>query len=263
MWYRNLTTEHMLLPHPRLYRVEWQRALIEASMLAHPESLALLATAPAGDGHPVLVIPGFTAGDHSTWILRYWLRRMGYAASGWQQGINYGVRRDLVDGTQKQMRRLAEDGGTTISLVGHSLGGIYAREMAKREPELVRQVICLGSPIGDPEGKRSHVTRLYEAFNPDHVDKPHQFEKMHWLLPDAPPAPMTAVYSRGDGVVHWQSCIQNHGHECCENVEVFGSHTGLIVNATVLYLIADRLAQVEARWRAFAPPAAVRWLYPV
>jgi pimeloyl-ACP methyl ester carboxylesterase len=262
MWYRNLTPESMQLPHPRLYRVEWQRALFEASLLAHPESLALLGAAQSGDGHPVLVIPGFTAGDHSTWILRCWLRRLGYAAFGWQQGINYGVRRDLVDGTTKQMQRLAEACGGSISIVGHSLGGIYARELAKRHPELVRQVICLGSPIGDPEGKRSRVSGLYEAFNPDHVDKPHQFELMHWFLGDAPPVPMTAVFSRGDGVVHWQTCIQNGGHEHCENIEVFGSHTGMAVNASVLYLIADRLAQPNGRWRAFVPPPAVRWLYP-
>lgn len=262
MWYRNLTPESMLLPHPKLYGVEWQRALIEASMLVRPESLALLGTAPTGDRHPVLVIPGFTAGDHSTWILRYWLRRLGYETSGWQQGINYGVRQDLVEGTTKLMRCLAELSGSSISLVGHSLGGIYARELAKRYPELVRQVICLGSPIGDAEGKRSRVTRLYEAFNPDHVDKPHQFERMHWFLSDAPPVPMTAVYSRGDGVVHWQTCIQNDGHERCENVEVFGSHTGMAVNAAVLFLIADRLAQPASRWRPFSPPLAVRWLYP-
>jgi pimeloyl-ACP methyl ester carboxylesterase len=262
MWYRDLTNETSQLPHPRLYRIEWQRALIEASLLLHPESLALLAAAPTGDGHPVLVIPGFTAGDHSTWILRYWLRRLGYATSGWQQGVNYGVRQDLVNGAMTQMRRLAEEGGGRISLVGHSLGGIYARELAKQAPEIVRQVICLGSPIGDPIGKRSRVSRLYEAFNPDHIDKPHQFERMHWYLGEAPPVPMTAVFSRSDGVVHWQTCIQNDGHECCENVEVFGSHTGLAVNAIVLYLIADRLAQPEGGWRAFAPPPAVRWLYP-
>ena len=73
---------------------------------------------------------------------------------------------------------------------------------------------------------------------------------------------MTAVFSRGDGVVHWQTCIQKDGHERCENIEVFGSHTGLAVNASVLYLIADRLAHPNGRWRAFVPPPAVRWLYP-
>ncbi len=128
------------------------RALHElgAFMLLRP----WLAAAPRGDGHPVLVLPGLLASDLSTRPLRSFLNAQGYAAHGWKQGRNLGLRAGIEDGMLERVEELHERyGHRKISVVGWSLGGIYARQLAKRAPEKVRSVISLGSPFaGSPQG---------------------------------------------------------------------------------------------------------------
>jgi pimeloyl-ACP methyl ester carboxylesterase len=202
-----------------------------------------------GDGHPVMVIPGFTAGGRSTQILRDFLDSLGYSSSCWNQGVNFGAREDLFLGALEELDSLHGRFGCKVSLVGQSLGGIYAREMAKLRPDEVRPRITLGSPFNDPGGQSSRVTHLYRLLNPQHVQKSEQFERLRWSTHIAPPMPTTAIYSRSDGVVHWRACVQHGGHREVENVEVVGSHTGMAINGLVLYVVADRLAQQEGRWR--------------
>jgi pimeloyl-ACP methyl ester carboxylesterase len=205
----------------------------------------LLRRAPHGDGHPVLVLPGLAASDVSTQPLRTYLGAQGYAAHGWKQGPNRGPRSGVEAGIDARLAELALHYNRKVSLIGWSLGGVLAREAARRSPALVRQVITLGSPFAN-EPRASNAWRLYEALSGRRVDDwPHR-EAMK--LP--PPVPSTAIYTRSDGIVAWQGCREQES-ATTENIEVEGSHSGLGYNPAVLYAIADRLALPEGEWRPF------------
>jgi pimeloyl-ACP methyl ester carboxylesterase len=149
-----------------------------------------------------------------------------------------------------------------VSLVGWSLGGIMARELAKRYPKLVRQVITLGSPFaGNP--RANYAWRIYQGVTGQEIDP----EKMRDVFGDlaAPPPgiPATAIYSRTDGVVAWQTCVERPSR-LTDNIEVYASHCGLGVNPSVHFAIADRLALPEREWQPFDRNAATwrRFVYP-
>ena len=236
-------------PSQMLNLTEPMRAMFELGTLHLSEPW--LSSLRGGDGHPVLVIPGFTAGDRSTVVMRNFLSSLGYLPCGWKQGVNFGARHELFEGAYEVLLGLHEEYGCRVSIVGQSLGGIYARELAKYNPDIVRQVITLGSPFNDPDGDASNVSALYKMFNPEHKSKAEQFLGEHWQLPAAPPVPTTSIYSKFDGVCHWRACVQHSGHDQVENIEVLGSHTGMGVNAQSLFIIADRLSQRRRHWQPF------------
>ena len=205
----------------------------------------LLRTAPAGDGHPVLVLPGLAASDLSTRPLRTFLKDHGYYAHGWTLGPNHGPRPGAEAKMQERLAALHARHGRKVSVIGWSLGGVFAREMARRAPEHVRCVITLGSPFaGEP--RASNAWQLYERVSERKVDDWENRERMR----TPPPVPSTAIYSRSDGIVAWQGCLEQPG-PTSENIEVDGSHCGLGHNPAVLYAIADRLSQPEDAWRPF------------
>ncbi len=218
-----------------------------ASLLA---AWPLLKFAPKGDGHPVLVLPGFVAGDASTFFLRQFLRDRGYRTSGWMQGRNLGPKPGVLESALAHVRTLHRDTGRKVSIIGWSLGGIYARELAKLAPESVRSVISLGSPFASP-GEATNAWWLFKAFNPDH---PTVTENLGDLA-EAPSCPTSAVFSRTDGVVPWRgsshSLEQLAARSDIENIEVEVSHLGMGAHPLVLYAIADRLAQSEGQWARF------------
>jgi pimeloyl-ACP methyl ester carboxylesterase len=238
-------------PSEALNLTEPFRAMAELAMLPWAESW--LSSVRGGDGHPVIVIPGFTVGDRSTVVLRKFLSTLGYLPCGWKQGVNFGVRPELFVGLSELLSALHQEYGCRISLVGQSLGGIYARELAKVNPDAVRQVITLGSPFNDPEGEASNLSDLYKMFNPEEVEKSEQFKQQQWEIGKPPPVPTTAIYSKLDGVCHWRACIQHSGHDRVENIEVTSSHTGMSVNAQTLFVVADRLSQRRRFWKPFHP----------
>lgn len=201
--------------------------------------------APAGDGHPVLVLPGLAASDASTQLLRHYLKVQNFAAHGWKLGPNRGPRPGVEEAMTARLMELADRYERKVSLVGWSLGGIYARELARRSPHLVRQVITLGSPFAsDP--KANNAWRLYEFLSTQRVeDAPRDKMKL------PPPVPSTSIYSRTDGIVSWRSCLEQNT-AWTQNIEVEGSHCGLGHNPAVLYAIADRLALPEGEWVPFA-----------
>ena len=202
----------------RHYLAEFRAPLeLASTVVASP----FLAVGPRGDGHTALVLPGLWAGDGSTATLRLFLRWRGFDAQGWGLGRNPGFSGDLLDAMIERARRSFRSRGRPVSLIGWSLGGIYARETARRAPESVRCVVSLGSPI-----------------RYDHRSKP------------APPVPSTAIFSVTDGVVapHWAR--ESTAHRA-ENIEVPGSHFGLGHNPLVLHVIADRLRQNPKDWRPF------------
>ena len=193
---------------------------------------------PRGDGHTVVVIPGFGADDGTTRPLRRALSALGYEARGWEQGRNLGMRPQIKASLADYLNRLHARRGSTISLVGWSLGGVFAREMARNQPQLVRQVFTLGSPInGEPDANNMLLLfRLANRGKRVNTDRAG-FERRR----KAPPVPCTAIYSKTDGIVAWRCSVEDPAPNT-ENVEVHGSHFGLICNLEVLRVLAERLA---------------------
>ena len=146
---------------------------------------------------------------------------------------------------QERLAELSQRHQRKVSLIGWSLGGIYARELARRAPAHVRSVITMGSPFaGRP--RANHAGKVYERVSERKADDWPDREGMR----RAPPVPTTAIFSRSDGIVAWQGCLEREG-PAAENIEVEGSHCGLGHNPTVLYAVADRLAQPEGQWQRF------------
>lgn len=222
-------------------------------------SLPLLtAAAPRGDGHPVLVLPGLVTTDRSTIALRNFLKSRGYAAYGWELGRNYGPVPRIERGMIERVEELYEKHGRKVSLVGWSLGGVYARQLAKAMPDKVRQVITLGSPFaGDP--RSTNAWRLYEFTSGHKVDDREQH--MGGAIAAPPPVPSTAIYSRTDGVCHWRNCMEPET-PTTDNIEVEGSHCGLGHNPTAVFAIADRLAQPEDGWKKFERTGIRSFFFP-
>jgi len=222
-------------------------------------SAPLLRRAPRGDGHTVLVLPGFLADDHSTLVLRNYLGSLGYTVHGWGLGRNVGPTAEILDGMEALVVRLAASSGHPVSIVGWSLGGMFARGLGHQQPESIRQIITLGSPFRSHAPIGSHAARSFERFA--HLHVPHaelpEIDKDRAQLD----MPVTAVYTKGDGVVAWQTCVQDPGHQR-ENVEVPGSHCGLGHNPAAMWVVADRLSQPEGTWSPFVAPMAARHLYP-
>ncbi|HEX8804661.1 MAG TPA: hypothetical protein VF743_10715 [Acidimicrobiales bacterium] len=219
----------------------------------------VLRAAPAGDGHPVLVLPGFQADDLSTLALRTYLRTLGYPTHGWRLGRNIGPTPEVVAGMLRAVRALRAEHGRRPSLVGWSLGGVYARELARLLPDDVRQVITLGSPFNVRDMRQTRTAPWYRRLEPRHDGN----YRLGRYVPsaDPPPVPSTAVYTRGDGIVSWETTVQRAGARA-ENVEVRGSHCGLGHNAAVVLAVADRLAQREGTWAPFRPAWPFRRWYP-
>jgi pimeloyl-ACP methyl ester carboxylesterase len=207
---------------------------------------ALLHELPRGDGHPVLVLPGFLAPEFSTAPLRRFLRALGYDARGWKLGVNRGPSDAVRAGLDARLRYLYERHGRKVSLVGWSLGGIYARELARAHPDRVRCVITLATPFRDITA--SHASRLI-PLRPDGRSLHHAHE-LRAALRRPLPVPTTSIYSKTDGIVHWQGCLEEPGPGR-ENVEVACSHTGMGFHLGAYRVIADRLAQPEGGWRPY------------
>ena len=207
-----------------------------------------LRRAPAGDGYGVIVFPGLSASDASTAPLRAYLQSLGYRPSGWNQGFNFGPRAGVLKTAQWQLEETAQTTGRAVSLIGWSLGGIYARELAKEYPHLVRSVITLGTPFAGSH-KSTNAWRLYELTSGRDLAR----ETARYDLPTAPLAPTTSVFSRTDGIVAWQASLQGASktNPNTENIEVVASHVGLGLNPSAWWAVADRLAQPEGNWKPF------------
>lgn len=230
-------------------RMPWE---FGASIAAYP----LLRAAPAGDGHPVLVFPGLAASDITTLPLRTFLRERGYRPHGWDLRFNLGPRAGVIEQSLARVRTLHRETGRRVSLVGWSLGGIYARELAKMAPESVRCVVTLGTPFtGSP--KATNAWRIYELASGHKLDDPQVLAQVR----EAPPVPTTSIYSRSDGVVAWR-CSVNAPGKRVENIEVAASHIGMGLHPLAWFAVADRLAQGERRWKPFHREGWRQWAYP-
>jgi len=196
-----------------------------------------LARQPRGAGQPVLLLPGYGGGDGSMALLKAYLRLLGYDARGWRLGRNSGNVGDLLPRILKRLISAAERSNAQITLIGWSMGGWLARELARERPELVRRVITLGTPvIGGP--KYTIVAHLYRRRGRDieavaaEVDARNQTPLL---------VPVTAIYSSIDAIVAWQACIDSTG-AAVEHVEVRTAHLGFGFSPEVYEIIAERLA---------------------
>lgn len=202
----------------------------------------LVREAVPGAGQPVLVLPGMGTDDWATQVLRGFLDQTGYCSHPWNQGLNLGPPKGdldaVLDGIARELLRIHRIHGRPVAIIGWSLGGIYARELAKRFPAEVRQVITLGTPIkGAPNGSFMETAYRWMTQSSAHLDS-----DMLGRIATPPPVSCTSIYSRTDGVVSWLSSADRKVH--C--VEVAGvSHLGLVANPTALKAIANCLAAVR------------------
>ncbi|WP_336986001.1 esterase/lipase family protein [Altererythrobacter aquiaggeris] len=247
-------------PSRLLALAEPGRALTEmAAFYALRPAMGML---PKGDGHGVLVLPGFMASDGSTRPMRSLLTDLGYDVAGWKLGRNVRVDNARIEAMMGCVEELSDNTGGKISIVGWSLGGVFARELAKLAPEKVRQVISLGSPISD-DRNHTNARRLFEFLNGEKPEpmRDGQFEGLH----QAPPVPTTSILTKSDGVVGWRGSVQRpdaQNNPDTENIQVYASHCGLGVNPSVMVAVADRLAQAEGKWSPFAPRGLSSLLFP-
>jgi pimeloyl-ACP methyl ester carboxylesterase len=210
-----------------------------------------LASAPRGKPQAALVVPGLHATDRSTLAIRLYLRFLGYDAVGWNLGRNDRPAGADLSAVATRIRTLHEASGKGVNLIGWSRGGLIAREATRLASDCVRMVITLGSPFAGPDA--ANIGARWR--------RPIQTWERVRALADPMPVPSTSIFSRTDGVVAWQACLEAEG-PLSENVEVRGSHIGLGFNPAALWVIADRLAQPIGQWRRFRPSGVASALFP-
>jgi pimeloyl-ACP methyl ester carboxylesterase len=236
------------IPAPsKFWLVAEPRAIVESFSLAFNKKT--LKNAPKGNGAPVMVLPGLGTSDLSTAPLRQFLKQLGYTPYGWGMGINKGYKASYEETLLRKLRHLYLKHDQKVKLVGWSMGGIYARELAKMNPHVTSQVITMGSPFSGGKTQNTNVNALYRLLNGQKIRATHDSRAN--FLHEAPPVPSTAIYSKTDGIVCWQYCIEYGDFEHLESIEVKGSHVGLGFNSMVWTIVADRLAQDPNNWKSF------------
>jgi hypothetical protein len=201
---------------------------------------------PRGDGHPVLVFPGLGASGAATAVLRERLQQLGYEVYDWEQGVNKWPDAGFDQWLWllgEHLERIHARHGRSVSLIGWSLGGIYARELARKYPQLVRQVITLATPfMGRPDS--THPGWLLTLLNGGAAPVGDALLERFRI---DPPVPSASVYSRTDGVVAWQECVgmESPRHR---NIEVNGvSHMGMVHHPQVLRIVANLLCNRDGK----------------
>ncbi len=248
-----------------LHRPHWTKLVLESRTLLEAGSFAMsypwLQLTPKGDGHPVLVLPGFLASDFSTKLLRTFLKSRHYRAYGWRLGRNLGRHSHPETGCGpaiiNRLHEIHEKHGEKVTVIGWSLGGIYARELGRLFPDKVRQVISMGSPFCNNQ-RANHATKIFEKTSG------YQLSDMCPVLiknmPTPPPVPSTSFYSKTDGITAWQCCLEQDSDNT-QNIEVQCSHLGYGHHPAVMWALADRLAQPAGQWQPFQPSFWAKWAY--
>lgn len=216
-----------------------------------------LSTAPRGERHPVLVLPGLGANDRSTFALRGFLSSLGYDVHGWGRGRNIRLPQLEIPAIARTVTELFETSGQRVSVIGWSLGGILAREVARETPSRVRLVVTLGSPFAAPSANNVRTIWRLLTGQPEVTATSARIAELARPLD----VPATAIYTRSDGIVAWQACLEQEGPQR-ENIEVRTTHLGLGFHAPALWVIADRLAQPEGVWTPFQPGLLVAPFFP-
>jgi pimeloyl-ACP methyl ester carboxylesterase len=205
---------------------------------------------PSGDGHPVVIFPGLGTDGAAVSPLRAHCQQLGYEAFDWGEGFNTGPRGDVhtwLEGLALRISSTLLGYEQPATLIGWSLGGLYARELAKLLPKQVRQVITIATPF-NASRDHSHAGWLYRLLGGRKVPLDAALSAR---LKTAPPVPTTSIYSRSDGVVAWQTCLHDGPSPQVQDIEIHGSHIGMGWNKAALRIIGDRLAQPRGRWQPY------------
>ena len=204
-------------------------------------SRRLLAESPRGDGRPIMLLPGLGNSDRSMFVLKRYLRSLGYEVEGWGLGRNFGLRTVGKDAERlsNALSALFEDAGEPITLIGVSLGGMLARLMSQRLPGQVREVISIASPYaGHP--RANNVWRLYQWLSGEVLDSPEARNRLTELQARLP-VPATAIWSRSDGLVNGRACF-DASEPGLRAIHIPGSHMGVQLRPRVMRAVADVLA---------------------
>lgn len=214
-----------------------------------------------GDGHPVMVLPGFMSSETSTKALRLYIEKLGYDVYDWGMGRNLG-KIEYLDLLLTRLDEIHHQTGKEVSLIGWSLGGVYARQLAKERPERVRQLITMGSPFSGLT-EPNNISWLYSL-----ISGGKKVNNINQAFLDSLPTPAivptTAIYSKSDGIVNWKMCMEAVETEIHQNIQVRGSHIGMGANFSILKIIADRLKKDKSDWEYFSPKGIInrKVLYP-
>ena len=188
----------------------------------------------------VVAFPGFRTGDRATWPLRTYLGTLGHECHGWGIGTNRGEVADDLDTIIGVVERHVDRTGVPAAVIGWSLGGVFAREVARDRPELVTRVFTFGTPVvGGPR-----YTRSATAYTPERLDEIEAQINERNQIPIE--RPITAIHSRYDAAVDWRACIDDHSPNV-ENIEVESCHTGHIIDPDIWRIIGERLADGSAQ----------------
>ena len=191
----------------------------------------------------ILVIPGFLFSDPMTTIFRNKLSEIGHYTYGWRNGTNIGVREKDIQVQMDLIKELYEKHNKKVTLIGYSLGGVYAKELAFLCKDMVDEVITMGSPINDYSGSCSSITTLYQFLNKplDH-DALEELEKAFFSnVRNFDDIKITSIYSKSDGIVQWQASHIENESENSRNIEVGGAHLGLLVNVNAMKAVISVL----------------------
>jgi pimeloyl-ACP methyl ester carboxylesterase len=255
-------TARYRVPPRTFYTLMEGRGLLEMATL--PAWLPLLQATPHGDGHTILLVPGFTAGDATLVGLRVFLRSRGYEVETWGFGQNTGFKLKFSQALEQKVRHLHHRTGRKVSIVGWSLGGVYGYYAAHSAPECVRTVVSLGSPMKFSVDRMQVplvVQALYRFMAHPMGPIAHLAHVRARVLKAPPPMPSTCIYSSTDGVVPADAAQLDDTEGQHENIWVPGSHLGLGFNPAVMWVLADRLAQPEDDWQPFHPTGLLGSFY--
>jgi alpha/beta superfamily hydrolase len=189
-----------------------------------------------GKNRPILVVPGLMGTDLSTKMLRSFLSKMGFRVLGWEMGRNLGKFQDLQPLTQK-VKNFHEKTGKKVILIGWSMGGIFVREIGKRAPESVNQLITMGSPFGNIHAP-NNAKWVFDLLNKGRKELPEFENQIH----EPAPLPTLAIYSKSDGIVPWEACMERVEDDLHKNHEAVSSHFGMGTNKEIFKLVLDRAA---------------------
>lgn len=216
----------------------------------------MLDALPPGEGQPVMVIPGLTTNDLSTHIIRTFLRSKNFNAYGWGLGINIRYSEGLERKLAERIDRISQKHGQKVALIGWSLGGITMRLLAKHLPDNIAQLIALGAPFSGIKGK-TYVSWWYELLAGESIN---DFRE-DWVreIAEQPEMPSTAIFSKSDGMVSWEYCVDWKTGPKTQNIEVQCNHLGFGMNPVVWMIVHDRLRQDPEHWQLFDESRIPEW----
>lgn len=214
-----------------------------------------------GNGRPVLLIPPYLGDDYATSFVRRYLKSLGFTTYKWEMGFNM-VKSHYIPRLEEKLDDIYGAHGEKVSLVGWSGGGIFAKIMANRHPKQVEQIVTIGSPIWGVMDMKTPVYGILEFFRGSSLKERNK--RFLEELEPIPKVPVTCIYTKTDGLVPWKHCMEAESYsDTIKNIEVFGSHSGLGANASVLMITANALsANIQGKTIEEATTYMERILYP-